>query len=149
MKQNIIETTVGFIILAIALSFFVFAYNKGNKIEGSGGYLLKAEFQNIDGIVSGSYIMISGIKIGQVDKIELDKDTYVATAWLKIKDNLKLPKDSQASVSTSGLLGGKFIAITPGSSDEMLDPLAQIKYTQSSINIESLIGKLMYSITNK
>ena len=149
MKQNIIETTVGFIILAIALSFFVFAYNKGNKIEGSGGYLLKAEFQNIDGIVSGSDIMISGIKIGQVDKIELDKDTYVATAWLKIKDNLKLPKDSQASVSTSGLLGGKFIAITPGSSDEMLDPLAQIKYTQSSINIESLIGKLMYSITNK
>jgi phospholipid/cholesterol/gamma-HCH transport system substrate-binding protein len=79
----------------------------------------------------------------------LDKNTYFAILKLSINKDIKLPKDSGAAVTTSGFLGSKFIAITPGSEETNLSDNDQIKYTQSSINIESLIGKLMYSQGNK
>jgi phospholipid/cholesterol/gamma-HCH transport system substrate-binding protein len=147
MKQNILETLVGAGVMAIAVTFIVFAINvnRGDAI-GKEHYLLKARFQNIEGIVDGSDIMIAGIKVGTVKTIELDKNNFYAIAYLLINSDVKLPKDSQAAVSTSGIIGNKYIAITPGSEDEYLVNNEQIKYTQSAINIESLIGKIMYSI---
>lgn len=93
--------------------------------------------------------MLAGIQVGTVEKLVLDKTNFMAIVTLKLNKKVKLPKDSQAAVNTSGFIGGKYIAINPGSADEDLEDKDQIKYTQSSINIESLIGKLMYSLTNK
>lgn len=150
MKQNIIETTVGFAVLAIALFFFVFAYSRGtNSASHAGGYVIKANFQSVEGIITGSDIMIAGIKIGEVKNITLDNDSFVAKMELTINKNVKLPTDSQAIVASSGLLGGKYIMITPGADETILNENDQIKMTQSSVNLESLIGKLIYSISNK
>jgi len=149
MKQNIIETIVGFAVLIIAFLFLIFAYKVSNSMTSSKGYELTANFQSAEGIAAGSDIMISGIKIGSVKKISLDLNSYYATTYLNINDGVKIPKDSKAQVITSGLLGGKYISIVPGNDDQDLAPNEEIKYTQSAINIESLINKIVSSFGSK
>lgn len=149
MRQNILETIVGFIVIIVASMFLLFAYKIGNRSHFEDTYTIEAKFENAEGINNGSDVMLAGIPIGIVEKTVLDKNNYMAVVTLKINKKIKLPKDSQAAVNTSGFIGGKYIAINPGSADEDLEDKDQIKYTQSSINIEALIGKLMYSLTNK
>lgn len=149
MKQAKLETIVGFVVLIIAFGFFAFAYNVSNASKGSSGYTLIANFQNVDGITEGSDVKLAGIKIGQVGKLVLHDDTYYASVKLLIDDSVSIPVDSRAIVSTSGLLGGKYIRINPGASDDNFVNGDKIKFTQSALNIEDLIGKLMYSLTSK
>lgn len=148
MKQNIIETFVGFVVLIIAALFLNFAYKVGGTSDPKG-YQVYASFQSAEGIVVGSDVMVAGIKIGVVKKIELDPNSFFANIYINIKDDVKIPKDSKASVVTSGLLGGKYISIVPGSDEQDLAPDGQIIYTQSAINVESLINKLISSFGNK
>ena len=151
MKKNIIETIIGFIVIIITVFFVVFIYNNAKKTSISKAtYQVYANFQNVDGIASGSDIMISGIKVGKVSEINLDKQTYQAVVKMQLDDNIKIPSDSKASISSSSLLGGnKFIAIDPGAEDFMLKNGDQIIDTSSPVNLESLIGKFMYSMGNK
>ncbi len=149
MKQNIIETIIGFVVLIIALLFLIFAYKTGSSITSSKGYQLTANFQSAEGIAVGSDVMISGIKIGSVKKITLDPNSFYASVCLNINDDVKIPKDSKAQVVTSGLLGGKYISIVPGNDDENLAANEEIRYTQSAINIESLINKIVSSFGSK
>ena len=144
MKQNIIETIIGFVVIITAIYFLMFAYNANNKLQATATYILKARFQNVEGIVEGSDVLIAGIKVGSVEKMTLDKESFMAVLELNIDKDIKLPKDSQAAVATGGFLGNKFIALTPGSEDEDFVANDQIKYTQSTINIEALIGKFLY-----
>lgn len=149
MKQARLETIVGFIVIIIAIGFFVFAYNESNVSRSSDGYKLIANFQNIDGISVGSDVKLAGINIGRVDSLTLNDDTYYASIQLTIDESIKVPVDSTAIVSSSGLLGGKYIRINPGASDDNLVNGDKIRFTQSALNIEDLIGKLMYSLTSK
>lgn len=149
MKQNIVETIIGFVVLAIALTFFVFAYVTGGSSGKDEGYILKANFQNAEGIVPGSDIMIAGIKIGTVRNLLLDRNTFFAMMEMNIDKDVKLPTDSQAAIVSSGFLGGKFVSIVPGGDSEDLKNYDQIKLTQSSVNMEALIGKFMYSFGSK
>lgn len=148
MKQNVIETIIGFAILIITGWFFVYAYNTNSMNNDSDGYILNAKFQNAEGIVIGSDIMTAGIKIGEVYDMTLDRNTFFALMKLRINKGIQIPEDSQASVSSSGFLGGKFISINPGASDADLKNNDDIKFTQSAVNIEALIGKFMYSFGN-
>lgn len=149
MKQARLETIVGFLVLLLALSFFMFAYNISNASKGNNGYRLNANFNNIDGISEGADVKLAGIKIGQVGSLVLNDDTYYASVGLLIDNSIDIPVDSSAVVSTSGLLGGKYIRINPGASDDNFVNGDKIKFTQSALNIEDLIGKLMYSLTSK
>lgn len=147
MKQNIIEIIVGFIILIIAAMFLIYAYNRSGQ-DVDTGYTLEARFQNAEGIVTGSDIMLAGIKIGDVKNLTLDRENFYAVMQMSINKDIKLPKDSQAAIVSSGFLGGKFVAIIPGGDTEDFKDGDQIKFTQSSVNMESLIGKFMYSFGN-
>lgn len=149
MKQNIIETLIGFVVLIVALLFFLFAYNQGSQNSNQEGYMLRANFQSVEGILTGSDVMIAGIKVGAVKSLILDNNSFMAKMELVINNDIKIPADSQAVVASSGLLGGKYIMIVPGADDEILKDKEQIKMTQSAVNLESLIGKLIYSISNK
>ena len=149
MKQGIIETLVGLFVLIVAFSFLGFAYNISDFSKTNNGYTVTANFQNIDGIAKGADVKLAVIKIGSVDSLSLEDNTYYAILSLSINEGVNIPKDSSAIVTTSGLLGGKYIRINPGASDDNLADGGKIKFTQSSLNIEDLIGKLMYSITSK
>ncbi len=130
--------------LAAAVAFLVFAYKTAGQRSFSG-YTLNANFSSIDGLQSGGDVRISGVKIGEVTSITIDPETYLAKVQFTVAPEIKVPTDSVASVATDGLLGGKFIGVLPGSSDDMLKPGARITHTQAAVSLESLIGQFMYS----
>jgi len=149
MKQGVIETLVGFFVLVAAFGFLSFAYNISNVSKASNEYSVFANFQDIEGIAEGSDVKLAGIKVGYVDSLVLDRDTYYAAVKFRIDEAVEIPVDSRAIIASSGLLGGKYIRINPGASDDNFTDGDRIKFTQASLNIEDLIAKLMYSITSK
>jgi phospholipid/cholesterol/gamma-HCH transport system substrate-binding protein len=145
MRQNVIETVIGFIVLVTAIAFFTYAYKNSGQSEDTKGYLVNATFQSAEGIVKGSDVMIAGIKVGTVEDLGLDKESYMAQVKMRLKEGLPIPQDSVAAIVSQGLLGGKYVVIMPGADEENLKDNDTIKHTQSSINFESLIGKFMFS----
>lgn len=144
MQKNIIETLMGAIVLVVAGLFFVFAYNgSGMRIES--GYIVNANFTNASGIALGSDVRIGGVKVGTVTNLSLDANSYQAVISMQIRSATKIPKDSSAAVVSSGLLGEKYIQITPGGDENMLANGDKIEFTQSAINLEEMIGKFMFS----
>jgi phospholipid/cholesterol/gamma-HCH transport system substrate-binding protein len=144
MRQNIVETIIGFIVVLITISFFTYSYTNTSH-DNNNEYFLNATFQNVDGIIKGSDVKIGGIIIGRVESLDLDEENYNALVKFAIHKEVKIPADSSASISSSGFLGGKFVSISPGGDEEYINENGEIKYTQSSVNLESLIGKFMYS----
>ena len=147
MQRNAIEPILGALVLAAALAFFFFAYDKAGHRSFSG-YSLSARFSSVDGLQDGSDVRIGGVKIGSVTGISLDPATYFAVVRLSIDPDVKLPVDSVASVSTEGLLGGKYLGLTPGASDDMLKPGGRINHTEASVSLESMLGQVIYSLSN-
>lgn len=102
-----------------------------------------ARFTDIDGISVGSDVKISGYKVGSVTNIELVPQSYDIRLTINVVRSVPIPKDSSASVRTSGLIGNKFIALQPGAEEDFLEDNEEIIYTQSAINLETLIGKFI------
>ena len=144
MTRNLLETAMGAIVLLVAGGFLMFVFEK-SAVESVDGYEINARFSDVSGIATGSEIRIGGLKVGSVGDLALDPETYQATLTMQIKDSIKLPKDSSAAVVSSGLIGDKFIKIEPGGSDTMLEDKGEIRFTQSSVSFEELIGKFVFS----
>jgi phospholipid/cholesterol/gamma-HCH transport system substrate-binding protein len=144
MQRNAIEPILGALVLVAAIAFLVFAFNKAGQ-RAYSGYPLTARFSSIDGLETGGDVRIGGVKVGQVNTITIDPDSYLAVVKITVVPEIKLPVDSVASISTEGLLGGKYVGILPGSSDDMMKPGAMITHTEASVSLESLIGQFMYS----
>lgn len=147
MRKNLIETVMGAVVLAVAALFIVFAYSKAEvgKVEG---YEINAKFDRIDGILAGSDVRMSGIKIGTVTASALDPKTYFANVSMNIRSDIKIPEDTSIAVSSDGLLGDQFLALSPGGSDDMLPPGGEITTTQGSIDLMGLVGQMIFSQTN-
>lgn len=143
MRQNILEILMGTMVLIFAVTLLIFAYTS-NKSSITKGYPVTAKFDRIDGLVVGSDVKMSGIKVGTISNVMLDPQTYLAVVTMTLNPTVKLPTDTAAEVSSEGILGGKFMALVPGGADEILPPHGEILYTQSSVNLESLIGKVMF-----
>jgi phospholipid/cholesterol/gamma-HCH transport system substrate-binding protein len=137
MKGNILEAVIGAVVLIVASFFVYFAYvSSGEKIKD--GYTLIARFDDASGISPGSDVKLNGIKIGIVKKLTLD-DNYQAQVVLLLEDGRTIPNDSSAAITTDGIMGNKFIAITAGYSKEKFVPGDEIESTRSSVNLEKLI----------
>lgn len=144
MGRNLLETVMGAIVLVVAIGFLMFAYER-SAIKTVDGYQIEARFSDISGIGLGSDVRVGGLKVGTVDNLSLDEKTYQASIRMQIRDAVKLPKDSSASIASSGLLGDKFVKLDPGGSEEMLAAGDVIRFTQSSVSFEELIGKFVFS----
>lgn len=144
MKHNIVETIIGAVVLAVAAVFVVFAYS-ATGVRSVNGYEVTARFERVDGIAVGSDVRIGGIKVGTIGGMSLDPKTYLAVVRLNIDQSVKLPVDTVAAISSTGLLGDKFMALVPGGDEKMLEPGGVIQYTQASVSIEDLIGQFMFS----
>lgn len=141
---NYFDFIIGTFVLLCAILFFYSSF-KNSKIETNNGYYLLAKFSNINGISQGSDVKIAGVKIGTVNNQSLDPNTFRATIKFFINNDIKLPNDSSAKIVSDGLLGSKFLEITPGSDEEFLSEGQEIQFTQSSVNFEELLGKFMFS----
>jgi phospholipid/cholesterol/gamma-HCH transport system substrate-binding protein len=148
MKGNVLETVMGAVVLVVAALFLFFAYNT-SQLRSVKGYELTANFEHIDGIRDGSDVRISGIKVGSVLTARLDPATFLATVRMSVEPSVKLPDDTVAEIVSSGLLGDKYMSLVPGGSDKELKPGERIKFTQSSVSLEHLIGQMIFSPPNK
>lgn len=147
MKQNIIETILGAIVILVAGFFLVFAY-KTADLNSVDGYTVYAEFDNSDGLISGTDVRISGVNVGSVSGVSLNKENYRAKATLSIDHAVKLPYDTAAVISSEGLLGGKYLSLEPGADEEMLDEGDTIEFTQATPSLEKLIGQAIFSMNS-
>lgn len=143
MGGNVIETLVGAFVLVVAVSFVIFAVSR-TDVGAVQGYEVMANFDRIDGLSVGADVRVSGIKVGTVIEQTLDTETYFAVVRMSVDPAVRLPVDSSAAVISDGLLGGKFMALTPGAEEDMIKPGGRILYTQASISLEQLIGKFVF-----
>jgi phospholipid/cholesterol/gamma-HCH transport system substrate-binding protein len=137
------ELAVG-VFLLIGIFSLVYISVKLGKLEvlGHEGYTLYASFENAGGLKSGASVEIAGVKIGTVGSVKLNN--YQALVGLTIAKNVKIQDDAIASVKTAGLIGEKYVEITPGASDKILQNGGTIRETESAIDIQDLISKYAF-----
>ncbi len=142
-----------FVLLGFVALFFLTTQlpSSGLKLGAAkSGYHVSADFDNIGDLKVGSPVTMAGVSVGEVESIRFDQQTYKAVVGMRIDLQYKqIPDDSYASIQTQGLLGGKYIGISPGGSDMFLKNGSHIDQTQSAIVLESLINKLFASFASK
>jgi phospholipid/cholesterol/gamma-HCH transport system substrate-binding protein len=146
-RHGIAETLTGALVLAVALVFMAYAVAHSGRTT-SEGYTLQARFDRIDGLTIGGDVRIAGVKIGSVTGERLDPQSFDAIVSMSINQGLQLPIDTGAVVSSESLLGGKYISLSPGGDQKILKPGQMITITQSSVNLETLLGKFIFSVTS-
>lgn len=148
MKTRTLELSVGIlVILAVAAVFFLALRVSGLMDEvQQQGYTITAHFQNAGGLTPRAKVTLGGVTIGRVSSITLDPKRLDAVVTMRINSDVKeLSTDSAASILTAGLLGEKYIGITPGADDTFLKEGGEIEQTQSSLVLEDLIGKFLFN----
>ena len=136
---------MGTVVIAVAAIFMLFAYSKAD-IGAVSGYTVKAKFDHID---VGGDVRLSGIKVGTVIEEILDPDTYFAVVTLSIDNSIKLPTDTSAACTSSGLLGNKYLNLSPGADDTMIPEGGEIESTQGCIDLFALLGQMIFSQTGR
>ncbi len=145
MKRASVEMSVGIFVLMGILAVGYLAIQLGKmELMGDNYYTLKARFQSVSGLKNGARVEIAGVQVGKVTSITLDKERMAALVTMKIQKGIEITDDAIASVRTSGLIGDKFIKLSPGGSDEILKDGDLITDTESSVDIEELIGKYVF-----
>ncbi|GAQ94975.1 phospholipid/cholesterol/gamma-HCH transport system substrate-binding protein [Thermodesulfovibrio aggregans] len=144
MKRENLEIVVGVFVLIgiLALGYLSFRLGKIDMFQ-TGYYTVYAEFDKVGGIKKGSVVEIAGVPVGTVEKVTLN-DKYQAVVELKISNTIKLPDDSIASIRTKGLIGEKYVQITPGGSEQYIAQNGKIRETESSIDIEEVLSKYVF-----
>jgi phospholipid/cholesterol/gamma-HCH transport system substrate-binding protein len=143
MKKVNLELAVGVFILLGIFSLAYISIKLGKlQVIGGAGYTVYAEFSNVGGVSVGSSIEIAGVQVGRVTSVRL-KD-YEALVGMSIEKGVKLQDDSIASVRTKGLIGEKFIMISPGASEKYIPPGGRIRDTEPAVDIEELISKFAF-----
>ena len=145
MKKYAMETSVGIFVLAGLLCVAYLTVKLGKlDVIGGDGYQVTAKFRDVTGLKSGAYVEMAGVRIGRVSGISLDSKDHAALVGLTLDKDIRLTDDAIASIKTSGLIGDKFVKISPGGSDDPLRPGGMIVETESSVDLGDLIGKYVF-----
>ena len=146
-RHGVAETLTGALVLVVAVGFLAYAVAHSGRTTGSG-YPLDARFDHIDGLNVGGDVRIAGVKIGTVTQERIDPKTFEAIVTMTVRDDMQLPKDTGATIASESLLGGKYISLSPGGDETDLKPGQMITITQSSVSLEDLLGKFIFSVTS-
>jgi len=139
-QNNVAETLIGAVVIAVAVGFLAFAYLR----TGSGslsGYEINARLPKADGLSVGTDVRLAGIKIGTVTDLTLDPKTFLVTVHMSIRNDVKLPVDSSVLVTQAGFLGGQYLSITPGGDDKMMAAGSFFENAQGSIDVMGLVNR--------
>lgn len=144
MNSPHLERAVGLFVLGGITCLAYFSFNFGSSNISSGESIVAvARFTNIAGLSEGAPIMIAGVPVGAVGKLTLGTD-FSAQVELKLRKNLAIPSDSIASIRGKGLLGDKYVSISPGAADESLRDGSRITDTEASVDLESLLSRFAF-----
>ena len=143
MRESLFETLVGFVVVAVAGTFLWYSLAVGSTAQASGDqYNVIARFNNVSGISRGSDVRIAGVKAGVVKAIEGDPERFEAVLTLALDKKWELPDDTDARISTDGLLGGSYIGLEPGGGYDFIpqDGTGEIMYTRGSVDLLTLFA---------
>lgn len=153
MQSRALELVVGFFFCLGVAAVFVLTFRVASLNTVSGGegtYRVTAMFDNIGGLKSGSKVTLSGVSIGRVRDITIDRQTFEARVTVEIsKAYNNIPKDSNAKILTAGLLGDQYLGIEAGGDPASLKDGDQIKFTQDALVLENIIGQVLVSKTQE
>jgi phospholipid/cholesterol/gamma-HCH transport system substrate-binding protein len=143
MKRSMLDVAVGVFVLLGILALGWLSVRLG-KVDFFGGenYTVTADFPTTGGLKNGSSIEIAGVEIGRVTAIQLAN--YQARVVMSIRSSVKLTEDSIASIKTRGLIGEKFLQISPGGSDRQIKPNGKITEVEPPIDLEELLSKYVF-----
>jgi phospholipid/cholesterol/gamma-HCH transport system substrate-binding protein len=145
MKKWSVEVAVGlFVLIGIACIGYLTIRLGKMEIIGDNYYTVSARFQSIAGLKAGSEVELAGVPVGQVEGFSLDQERWMAVVRMKIMKSIVLTEDVIASIKTAGLIGDKYIKLSPGVSDVPLKPGGMIIETESALDIEELISKFVF-----
>ena len=143
MKKFDLELAVGLFIIAGIVCLGYLSIKLGRmEVLGEKGYEVYAIFSNVGGLKTGGSIEVAGVDVGRVRRITLDN--YQAKVDIILTGGLKIQEDAIASIKTKGLVGEKYIEITPGGSEKMIQPGERIRETQPPVDVEQLISKFIF-----
>jgi phospholipid/cholesterol/gamma-HCH transport system substrate-binding protein len=143
MRKFDLELAVGIFMIAGMVCLAYLTIKLGQlEVLGDKGYEIQAVFSSSGGLKTGSSVVIAGVEVGRVKKVVLDD--YQARVTMSIPLEVKIQEDAIASIKTKGLIGEKYVEISPGGMDETLEPGGVIRDTQPPIDIEQLISKYIF-----
>ena len=143
LKENLVETLVGLFVVVIATMFVIYGYSVSETDSGDG-YRVTAQFNRVDGLTIGSDVRMSGIKIGTVTSMNLDSESFYANVDFLISNGVNLPDDTSAKITSEGLLGGNYVSLSPGGSEDLLEEDGEILYTQGSVDLIELVSQALF-----
>src|SRR5690606_19837642 len=146
-----VELSTGlFVLLGFAALFFLVTQITNRQLSLNDSYEVYAHFENIGSLKPGAAVSIAGVTVGRVESIVFDQQIYKAVVRMRINSRYdKIPVDSDASIMTSGLLGGQYIGITVGGADEYLKDGDQIEFVQDALVLENLINQLVATFSRR
>ncbi len=146
MRKSGVEIAVGLFLVVGILCLGYLSIRLG-KLELVGGddVPVTAEFSTVAGLKQGANVEIAGVEVGKVDSIDI-RD-YKAVVRMRVRRGLRLQEDTIASVRTRGLIGDKYINLSPGASDRLILPGGKIRETESAVDLEGLIGQFIHGST--
>jgi len=144
MKRSLLDLSVGVFVLLGILALGWLSIKLGRvDLFSSTGYSVTADFPSVGGLKAGSTVEIAGVEIGRVASITLDPE-YQARVRMTIRGDVKLQEDAIASIKTKGLIGEKYIRISPGGSDKLLAPNGRIREVEPPVDFEELLSKYIF-----
>ena len=144
MRYSYVEILMGAVVLTTAIFFLMLGMQSIDNNQRDG-YELSLLFGSSAGLKNGDDVKISGINVGKITKLNLDPADYNARIHIKLNNDIKIPDDSQARITSSSLLGGNFLDIIPGSSETFLKPDDVIYDTTDAVSFTDLLGKVVFS----
>ena len=147
MNRGALETILGAVVLLVAVGFVMFGARTVD-IQGSDGYILNARFLKVGGLERGSDVRISGVKVGTVVERTLDNESFEAVVTFTVRKDLRLPVDTEAGVTAEGLLGGKYLRLFPGLSEDVLTAGQDIVQTRDFQALEDTVSEIIFLATD-
>jgi phospholipid/cholesterol/gamma-HCH transport system substrate-binding protein len=143
MKRSALDLGVGVFVLIGLVGLGWMSVKLGRvDLLGKSGYVVSADFPSVGGLKAGSTVEIAGVEVGRVDRIMLED--YQARVVMVIQPQVKLQEDSIASIKTKGLIGEKYIRISPGGSDKLIGPNGRIREVEPPVDFEELLSKYIF-----
>jgi len=143
MERTRVNVAVGvFVILGILALGYLSVKLGRVSLLGAGGYPVTVEFPSVGGLRAGSSVEIAGVEIGRVESIGLSD--YQARVVIRVHDEVKLQEDAIASIKTKGLIGEKYVRISPGGSDQLIPPGGRIREVEAPVDFEELLSKYIF-----
>lgn len=137
------EITVGAVVFASFLAVMIFLYTGAEDVtDEDSGTRVTADFNRVDGLIEGDPVYMSGIRVGTVEKMFLNKHYRIVVA-LRLNDDVYVPIDSSAAIHTDGLFGGKFIVLEPGGEETAMENGAKITFTQDAVVVSELLDLII------